>query len=133
MATRAPQNLRIAELEASVKGKAELCVTVRHGITVLGVVAAVYIVAGALQAIVAAQPAAIEQLSKVVSALSLSQVTCYLVGGAGATWAVKERRGRKHAIERAGRLEKKLESQDAYNARSGLDESGNTPRENEDV
>lgn len=79
-----------------------------------------------------ANPAAIHEIANVVKALKLSEITGTMLGTLGVVWAVAERRGRKRAIEKAGRMQRKLEQQDTYNARSGLTPTGDTPGEIDD-
>lgn len=122
----------LAEIGARTKLLSDLTQLVRHAVTVGGVVWIMSIVMSSLEGIAQANPKAIHEIANVIKELRLHNIAGMMFGVIGTTWAIGERRGRKRAIEKAGRIQQKLEQSDAYNARSGLTPTGDTPGETND-
>jgi hypothetical protein len=129
MASRPNLNARIEiiKLENAAKARSDIMQAVRHLITSIMVFGIFYIIMTSLVVISKGEAGALEQFSKVVSALSLDRITAYIFGTGSVVWGMVERKGRKNAIKRVGALSRKIEQGDAYKASSELTETGDTP------
>ncbi|WP_156485864.1 MotA/TolQ/ExbB proton channel family protein [Crenobacter luteus] len=124
--------VELAQLEVSAKKHADVLRTIRHVFTLIGVCGAIWLICQALVAVSTARPDSISALAAVVKEFSIASIVQWIVALSAGGWAIRERKGRVRAIERAGRLEKKLEAKDPYNSRSGLTATGATPVEEVD-
>lgn len=122
----------LAKIEFWTKVFSDLTYLCRHVVTIGGLIWIFSIVMTAIGSMVTANPAAIHEIANVIQAIKLNQITSMMLGTLATAWAVAERRGRKRAIEKAGRLQAKLEKNDPYNSRSGLTPTGDTPGDIDD-
>lgn len=130
MATRTPQkkeNVQIAEINARVQNVAQFASIVKTGLTGGIAFECVKITVDGFKSIVQASPDAITALSKVVENFHLSGIVGSLVGLAGVSYGMYERRGKKRLLPEYSQKRKHLERNDLHNDSSGLNELGETP------
>ncbi len=93
---------------------------------------AVYFICRAIMDISRQDAGALGALANVIGKLHLHTIAGYLAAGTfGALWRV-ERRNKKERIKKLGYFRKKCESMDAYRSSSGLLETGDTPKNEEE-
>jgi hypothetical protein len=123
-----PVELVMARYETSTR-KFELGAdVVKKVLTSATVLGCVWIVIQGVVNLAEKTPSTVAALASVVKELRLHTIVGYIVGTAGLTAWYAERQGKKRAIRENGNLRHRLEKDDAYNSRSGLDPSGDTPR-----
>jgi hypothetical protein len=93
--------------------------------------ACVYVVMEGLKSIVLASPESIKALSQVVANIHLNGIVGALVGLAGVSFGMYERKGKKRMVPGYAAARRKIEQHDPYHASSGLTESGDTPTKGE--
>lgn len=74
----------------------------------------------------------ITAFAKVIEALELGSILGYLFGGAATVAWRRERKAKKRAIREKSRYQKQVEKADANRTTSGLNETGDTPDEDDD-
>lgn len=132
MASKNDLQIRLLEHEERTAASIQRWTTIRHGMTLVAIGVVIYMVMNTVDSIATKSPDAISALAKVVESLKLNQIVGAIGATLAASWAMVERHGRKRAIAKAGRLQRKLESQDAYKASSGLTSTGDTPEDDHD-
>lgn len=122
--------LEYAKAQFSAKQTGEIFTTLRHLISVLAVLAAIWLVFDGLQKVIGDKnPDGIAAIAKVVEAVNLGSILGYLWGaGATAAWW-RERKGKKRAIAQKSKYQKTAEEGDPNRSSSKLTETGETPPE----
>jgi hypothetical protein len=130
VATRTPQkreNVQIAEINARVQNVAQMASVAKTGLTGWIAFECVRITVDGFRSIVQANPDAITALAKVVENFHLSGIVGSLVGLAGVSYGMYERRGKKRLLPGYSQQRKHAERNDLHNESSGLNELGETP------
>lgn len=104
---------------------------VKHLVTLGAALFALQIIFDGMKPFIGQNPDAIEAFAKLAAAINPSNITGYflaLICGVG--WKL-ERSGKQRANIHKGKYQKQVEAGDKYRSSSGLTETGQTPKEND--
>jgi len=120
-------SIQLAEIDARIQITAQVLGLIKTAITAGAAVWCVWIVVEGLKFIVLSNPANIKELAKVVESFHLNTMMGTLVGLAGVSYGLYERKGKKRLLAGYAKERREAEKADPYNATSGLTDSGDTP------
>lgn len=119
--------VEMAQIEANKEKFVSSVRLIKHLITVLGAVTAIFLCMTGLENIAKTAPESINALANFVDKLNISNIVLMVTtAGASAGWYRSER-GRKRAIKEKSKYQKMVEKDDVYRSSSGLMETGETP------
>jgi len=101
---------------------------IQHVVTLLAVIAAVYLIMKGLNQMVSARPASLDAMAGIVEKLRVDSWIAYVVTAGSSFGWIYERKGKKRAIKRLKDCRDEREREDPYRPSSNLDENGHTPQ-----
>ena len=122
--------LEYAKAQLSSKTTGEIFATLRHIISVLSVLCAIWLIFDGLHKVIGDKnPDGIAAIAKVIEAVKLGSILGYLWGAGATTAWMLERKGKKRAIAQKSKYQKAAEEGDPNRSSSKLTETGDTPTE----
>ncbi|MEW6219735.1 MAG: hypothetical protein AB1634_09425 [Thermodesulfobacteriota bacterium] len=123
------EDIEVARIEAGSRKFSATCDTVKHIITVIGVLVALHIAFEGIRPFLESRPEIIDALARLAGKVNVGNITGYVIGAiSGGAWYL-ERRGKKRAIARKGQYQRRAEAGDIHRSSSGLTPTGDTPKE----
>jgi len=122
------KEVELAKIEATTARFHEVCVILKHTITIIGLIACVYIFLEGLRPFFESNPESISAMADFVDKLNFSNMFSYVLT-AGVFVAYKlERNGKKRAVQKLAKFTQNDQFSDSYRSSSGLTSEGNTPK-----
>ena len=119
--------LKLAEIDASAEKFDIVFSFLKHIVSVIGFIAAIYFIFSGLRPIFEANPSSISAMAGFVEKFNVSNICGYKLSAfLGTGWAI-ERTGKKRITSKKAELQNEVEKNDTYRSSSGLTKSGNTP------